>query len=110
MPMSCPTPDASPELLSQALGISIRQARRYKAAGRLPFAYAVVWAVLAEGDLGVIDPAFAGWTIRDGQVYAPEGYGFRPGELRAIPLRNQQLAHLERELSQPRQLMLCAAS
>jgi hypothetical protein len=104
-----PTPDVSAEHLAQACGISVRTARRYKASGSMPFALAVLWAVLGEGDLGAVCPQWRGWTLRDGQLFAPEGYGFRPGEVRAIPIRNQQLAHLEREMTQPRQLLLCAS-
>lgn len=100
------TPEASPGHLARALGISERTARRFKASGQMPFAYAVVWAVLAEGDLGAVDPAFKGWRIERGRIVAPEGYGFRPGELLAIPLRMQQIAHLEREAREPRQLLL----
>ena len=108
MAVDAPCPDASAEHLSSVLGVSVRTARRWKAAGRLPFAYAVVWAVLGEGDLGAADDAFAGWRVRDGQVISPDGNAFRPGEIAAIPIRHQQLAHYERELQQPRQLLLCA--
>jgi hypothetical protein len=104
------TPEASAALLAEALGISLRTARRFKAAGRMPFAYAVVWAILAEGDLGIADPAFSGWRVRDGQIYSPDGVAFRPGEIAAIPIRHQQLAHLTRQLEQPQQLLLCASA
>lgn len=106
MTLVCPTPDVSAEHLAQGLGISVRQARRYKASGTMPALYGLAWSLGVDGDLGAAFPAWTGWAIRDGQLWAPEGYGFRPGEIRAIPLRQQQLAHLERELSEPRQLAL----
>lgn len=102
-------PDASAAAVAAALGISMRSARRYKAAGILPFPYALMWAVLGLGDLGALDAAFRGWTVRQGRIFAPEGYGFTAGELRAIPLRWQELRELQRERREPRQLMLTHA-
>jgi hypothetical protein len=99
-------PDASAAAVAAALGLPLRTVRRYKAAGTLPFPWAVVWAVKGLGDLGAVDPAFRGWIVRQGQIFAPEGYGFTPGELSAIPIRTQQLRALERERAEPRQLML----
>jgi hypothetical protein len=100
------TPDVSAEHLAQGLGISIRQARRFKAAGTMPALYGLAWSLAIDGDLGALFPEWRGWVMRAGQLWAPEGYGFRPGEVRAIPLRAQQLAHMQRELSEPRQLRL----
>jgi hypothetical protein len=99
-------PAASAAAVAAALGISLRSARRYKAAGQLPFPYAVMWAVLGCGDLGAIRPEWRGWRIHGGQIVTPDGYGFSPGELAAVPIRYQHLAALERERSEPRQLML----
>lgn len=100
------TPDVSAEHLARGLGISVRQARRYKAAGHMPALYGIAWALAIDGDIGAVFPAWRGWRLRDGQLWAPEGYGFRPGEIAAIPLRAQQIAHLSRELQEPRQLAL----
>jgi hypothetical protein len=101
-----PTPDVSAEHLAQGLGISIRQARRFKAAGTMPALYGLAWSLAIDGDLGAVFPDWSGWAMRDGQLWAPEGYGFRPAEVRAIPLRQQQIAHLERESREPRQFAL----
>jgi len=110
MAVNAPTPDVSAELLAESLGVSTRTARRFKAAGVMPFAYAVVWAILGEGDLGVADQAFEGWRLRDGRLHTPDGWAVAPGEVLSIPIRNQQIAHLQREATQPRQLLLCASS
>lgn len=37
---------------------------------------------------------------------APEGWTFTPGQVRAIPLREQLVRELQRELATPRQLEL----
>lgn len=105
MSTTTPAPDVSAAALAAALGIPERTARRYKARG-LPFPWAVVWRVLGCGDLGAVCPAFAGWRIHRGQIYSPDGYGFTPGELAAIPLRYQQLRELELNAAEPRQLLL----
>lgn len=102
------TPEASPGHLARALGISERTARRFISSGRMPAVYALAWAISIEGDIGAVWPEWRGWTIRAGQIHAPEGYSFHPGELRAIPLRAQQIAHLERERLEPRQLLLAS--
>ena len=57
-------------------------------------------------DLGKIDPAFAGFAMRDGQIITPNGYAYPPGYLYAIPLNLQLIAELQRERRTPRQLLL----
>jgi hypothetical protein len=104
--MKARTPEASAEHLAKVLGIGVRTARRFKACGEMPFALVVMWAVLAEGDLGIADPAFQGWRLRHGQLFSPEGTAFRPGEIASIPLRMQQVSSMQKALSEPRQLML----
>ena len=106
--VTLPTPDVSAEHLAQGLRISVRQARRYKAAGRMPFVYGALWAVVVDGDLGAAFPEWRGWAIRAGQLWAPEGYGFRPGEVRAIPMRCAQVRELEHAAAEPRQFALGA--
>lgn len=49
------------------------------------------------GDLAAIDPAWAGWILRRGELVSPEGLCFRPGEVLSIPLRIQQVRALERD-------------
>ena len=57
-------------------------------------------------DLGRLDAAFEGFTIQDGQIITPNGYAYPPGVLYSIPIRQQLIAELERELRTPRQLLL----
>jgi hypothetical protein len=46
---------------------------------------------LMDGDLGVIDPKWAGWSVRNGMLCGPDTYTFRPGEVLAIPFVREQL-------------------
>jgi hypothetical protein len=43
-------------------------------------------------DLGVFDPAFSGWKLRDGQLFSPEGWPASRGEILALPLMRAQIA------------------
>lgn len=63
-------------------------------------------ATMPIDDLGEYDPAFAGFRIRNGQICTPNGYCYPPGYLYSIPLRQQLIAELQRELETPRQLLL----
>ncbi len=58
------------------------------------------------GDLGELDKAFAGFTIKNGMLWTPNGYAYPPGYLYSIPLRLQLCEELKREMSTPRQLLL----
>ena len=58
------------------------------------------------GDLGRLDPAFAGFKLHDGCIVLPNGYRYPPGYLYAISIRMQQIAELERERRTPKQLLL----
>lgn len=57
-------------------------------------------------DLGKFDKAFAGFELCDGRIVTPNGYAYPPGYLYAIPIRLQQIAHLESELRTPKQWLL----
>ncbi|MBV2122904.1 MAG: hypothetical protein KUF74_15790 [Candidatus Thiodiazotropha sp. (ex Ctena orbiculata)] len=41
---------------------------------------------------GFLPPPWEGWRLHDGQIWSPEGEGFAPGEIRAIPLMNATVA------------------
>lgn len=61
--------------------------------------YPVPYDPDSEYDLGRIDSAWNGWRLRDGQLYAPLSaavIGYRPGEVRAIPIRLQEIAAYRR--------------
>lgn len=99
-------PDASPAAVAAALGVSLRTARRFKAAGKLPFPYALMWELLGAGNLGAAFPEWRGWIVRAGQLVSPEGWTFSAGEVRAMPLRYAQLRELEHIARDPAQLLL----
>jgi len=93
----------SAEQLAAVCGVHITTARRWKRTGNMPLSYRVLVAFLVDGDLGVLSPAWKGWTLRAGEIVTPEGWTFTPGELTAVPIRYQQLAALERRMSEPEQ-------
>ena len=43
-------------------------------------------------DLGAFSPAFAGWTLRAGNLVSPEGWLATPGDILSIPLLRSQVA------------------
>lgn len=57
-------------------------------------------------DLGKLDPAWEGFRILNGHLWTPNGYYYRPGDIYVIPIRQQQLSHLERETTIPKQMLL----
>lgn len=91
------------EELALLTGMSLRTARRWKATGRMPASFALGLALLRDGDLGVLDPEWRGWRLIKGQLYTPDNWGFRPGELVAVPILYQLRDELQRKLKQPQQ-------
>ena len=57
-------------------------------------------------DLGIIHPAWAGFTIRGNVIWTPGHYPLRPGDLNCVQIRLQQIANYEYELRTPKQLLL----
>ena len=57
-------------------------------------------------DLGIIDHAWDGFTIRGGIIWTPGRYPLRPGDLNCVQIRLQQIANYEYELRTPKQLLL----
>ena len=65
---------------------------------RLP-TWAAGWIqLIADGDLGRIDPAWAQWRLRRGELISPDGWSFRPGEVATIAFRNQKIRFLKDDL------------
>lgn len=89
--------------LAQAAGVSLDTARRWKRQHRIPPQAARLVALWLRGDLGAIDPAWRGFTVRSDGLWTPYGFCVRPGEISGIPYRFAQLAALELECKQPRQ-------
>jgi hypothetical protein len=53
--------------------------------------------MLLSGDLGYLDPRWAGWTIRSGEIVSPEGWRASPGDVLSIQLAQAQLAAYRKE-------------
>jgi transcriptional regulator with XRE-family HTH domain len=82
------------------LGTTERTVRRWERGDSTPPAGALLALHLLGGDLGSIHPAWTGYRLdpRTGYLHAPNGDGFAPGEVQAIPLQVQRVAALERRL------------
>lgn len=78
---------------------SARTVRRWKRTGLMPRLAHFVLELLTYGNVGVINKAFDGWTLkRDGKLHSPTGWDFTPSELVAVPLRMQEIAALRVQL------------
>lgn len=49
-------------------------------------------AMILSGDLGELDPAWWGWTLRAGKLISPEGWEVAPGDALSLPLLRAQVA------------------
>lgn len=74
-----------------------RSARRWIRDGLAPRLVVRFLQLLTDAPLGALSPPWDGWTLRRGKLCSPDGHEFAPGEIRALPLRLQQLRALERE-------------
>lgn len=93
----------SPEWIARVLGCHLDTARRYKRTGKMPRAIARFLAVRIDGELGFVDTAWRGFKLVRGELCTPEGDTIRPGDVRAIPIRRQQLDELQRLALNPKQ-------
>lgn len=71
--------------LAERAGVSAVTVRRWQRTNRMP-GWARILLALLRGELDAIDAAFAGWTIRRGELISPDGWCFAPGEIATIPL------------------------
>ncbi len=83
------------EVLARLSGVSLSTARRWRRKQRAPAAVVALLEVLYSGMLGLISPAWRGWTLRDGKLGNTDGHEYSPGEVWAIPILHQQVAVLE---------------
>lgn len=63
---------------------------------RPPRSAVVLAHILVNGDLPQGGAAWDGWGFKDGLLYSPEGVGFAPGEIRALPYLYALKAELQR--------------
>ena len=93
------------DALPDVCNVSARSVQRWRARGQLPALLVLFLACFQ--DLGIIAPEWSGWQLshRQGELYSPEGVGYRPGDLLSFQFRLQQIrilqgrvAQLEREL------------
>jgi Phage protein len=89
----------SARLMAELAGVHIDTARRWKRKRRIPPAYIAIVQLKLDGDLGVLAQDWRGWRVLRGELVTPEGWSVRPGEIRSIPYRAQQLSALEVERS-----------
>lgn len=74
--------------------VDLTTARRWKRGARCPPNSALM---LLSGDLGYLDPRWAGWTIRSGEIVSPEGWRATPGDVLSIQLTQAQLSAYRNE-------------
>lgn len=91
------------EELARILGVHITTARRYKRGESPSEAAMLVIKLKTTGDLGLLDPAFAGWHLKNGQIVAPDGTGYGPGEILSTTYWRALARHYQAENRLPRQ-------
>ena len=52
---------------------------------------------MLEADLGVWDPKWRGWVLRNGKLISPEGIEATPGDVLSIPFMSSQVAVYQAE-------------
>lgn len=86
-------------------GVSRRTVNRWRSRGAIPEPYFTMLA-LRLGTLDAMDPAWREWRLTRGRIWSPEGHGFTPGELRALPHLLELAATIEAERRRPAQYVL----
>lgn len=83
--------------------VHVTTARRWKRGEEPPHA-AMQWITLkATADLGSLDAGWAGWTLSDGTLVAPDQSWFTPAEVMAGPFWRRLARELQRKERMPRQ-------
>ena len=83
--------------------VHMTTARRWKRGEDPPFA-ANRWIELKNTcDLGLVDPAWDGWRLRDGMLISPEQNSSSTGDIRAMPFLRTLIAHYQAEQQLARQ-------
>lgn len=80
--------------IARICGVDLATARRWKRGASRPPKSA---EMLLLGDLGMLDPAWRGWTICKGQLVSPEGWKATPGHVRSLQMMGATLGTYRRE-------------
>lgn len=88
------------EWLRERAGVHRSTVARWRLSKRFPPAIARLAELELNGRLELIHDHWQGWRIdpRSGELIAPGGFTYKPGELLALPIRYQLQHELEREL------------
>lgn len=83
--------------------VDLTTARRWLRGAHCPPPEALILLELVyTGDLGFLDPAWAGWVLRRGLLCSPENWIATPGAVRAMQLKEAQVRTLTQELMELR--------
>ena len=83
------------ETIARWTGVHITTARRWKRGEEPPQSAATLIQILANGDLGFIDPAWAGWRLDNGELVAPDQSRYTPGNVMAEPFLRMLIAEYQ---------------
>lgn len=75
--------------IARICGVDLSTARRWKREATCPPKTALM---LLTGDLGMLHPDWAGWTLKRGLLCSPEGWEATPGHVRGLQMINATLA------------------
>jgi hypothetical protein len=76
------------ETIALLCKVCVTTARRWKkGTRRMPETARMILA----GDLGAFDPAWRGWSFRDGKLISPDRWQATPGDILSIPLMRAQI-------------------
>ena len=82
--------------------VDMTTARRWKRGAICPPYTALC---LLSRDLGIFDPAWCGWLLKDGSLWSPEGWEIRRGDVLASRLHEAQLAAWRHEVQKMKILL-----
>lgn len=96
----------SAQLLTELANVPLALAKRWTRSGRVPARLHALIQLRAHADLGVLHPAWRGYTIRDGLLWTPDDDSLTPAQLRAAPWWRGLAKLYERKLRQRQQYEL----
>ena len=97
VPDTVPIPhEATATEIARHCRVSIRTARRWHAAGRMPYGAALALSARFARLLAPEDPEWSGWRLEAGAIVSPEGEAWTPARLRAYWVQLERLAEFTR--------------